>query len=29
MFRERRLGRFAAVDTATIDTDWIEEHIVA
>jgi uncharacterized membrane protein YgcG len=28
-FRERRLGRFAMIDAATIDTAWIEENIVA
>ena len=27
--RERNLGRFAAIDTAIIDTSWIEKHIVA
>ena len=28
-FRERRLGRFAEIHTAMIDTAWIEENIVA
>jgi hypothetical protein len=29
LFRERRLGRFAEIHTAMIDTAWIEENIVA
>lgn len=29
MFRERHLGRFAAIHVAMIDTTWIEENIVA
>src|SRR5262249_3651944 len=29
LFRERQLGRFAAIHTAMIDKTWIEENIVA
>jgi hypothetical protein len=29
LFRERRLGRFAAIQTAMIDTTWIDENVVA
>jgi hypothetical protein len=29
LLRERRLGRFAAIDTAMIDSTWIEKNIIA